>query len=218
MIFQHPIKPFRLLYPSALWRMEGAGDAVFLTFDDGPIPESTPWILDTLSRYGVKATFFVVGDNIRKHPHIFEELVRQGHTVGNHSYHHLRAKKCSVDEYLADIALAQETIVSAYEKSLLSYPLRKDALPLFRPPHGVIPRKHYQAVAEKYRIVQWDVVTRDYNRHVSAAHILHTIQTYARPGSIINIHDSLRSIDKLHSALPAALDWLLQQGYTFKTL
>ena len=267
MIFQHPIKPFRLLYPSALWRMDGADGSVYLTFDDGPIPESTPFLLETLKHFGAKATFFVVGDNVRKYPELFEAILREGHAVGNHTFHHLRAKKFSVAHYLDDIGKAQTLIEKEADffekesgemkKEKKFFPSRKNflekeknflekedenagenygkekkeneknpspdlsdnkALPLFRPPHGSIPLRHYRAVAERYRIVQWDIVTRDYNRHVSAEHILRTIQAYARPGSIINMHDSLRSIDKLHTALPAALEWLIQQGYTLQTL
>lgn len=217
MIFQHPVKPFRLLYPSALWRMDGEGDSVYLTFDDGPIPQSTPWILETLSRYQAKATFFVVGDNVRKYPDLSGEIILQGHVIGNHTFHHLRAKRCTVEQYMADIEMAQQTIDSALEKAHFACHSEEKTLPLFRPPHGVIPHEHYLAVADGYRIVQWDVVTRDYSSHVSAAHIVRTVKTYVRPGSIINFHDSLRSIEKLHSALPEVLEWLIRQGYSFRT-
>lgn len=174
--------------------------AVYLTFDDGPIPEATPFILDTLDQYGAKATFFMVGDNVHKHPEIYEEVVRRGHLVGNHTYHHLGAFKHWALTYAADVNEADNLIHSHF----------------FRPPHGWLRHTVYQWVKKRYRVVMWDLVTRDYSKWMTGEDVLNNVKRYARNGSIITFHDSLKSIDKLHYALPKALEWLKEEGYEFK--
>lgn len=190
----------RWLYPHALWRMDPNEHAVYLTFDDGPIPEATPFILDTLDQYGAKATFFMVGDNVHKHPEIYEEVVRRGHLVGNHTYHHLGAFKHWALTYAADVNEADNLIHSHF----------------FRPPHGWLRHTVYQWVKKRYRVVMWDLVTRDYSKWMTGEDVLNNVKRYARNGSIITFHDSLKSIDKLHYALPKALEWLKEEGYEFK--
>lgn len=176
--------------------------AVYLTFDDGPIPESTPFILKTLSEYGAKATFFMVGDNVRKYPELYEQILAAGHQTGNHTFNHWGGFKHSVREYIENAEKADGYIHSR----------------LFRPPHGWMRLSQYAWLKRKYRIVMWDLVTRDYSKWMTAEDILANVKRYARNGSIITFHDSLKSIDKLHYALPEALKWLKSQGYAFKTL
>lgn len=208
MIFCHPIALMRQLCPPAIWRVDGADASVFITFDDGPIPEVTPWVLDVLDHYGVKATFFVVGDNVRKHPDIYADVVARGHAVGNHTYHHLQGRKCSVQTYVDDVVLAQQLLQS-----------ETTARRLFRPPHGLLRRRQWRELDKQgYHMVQWDVVTRDYVSRATPARIARTIRRYARGGSIITFHDSLRSAETLRVALPQTIEWLQQQGYTFRTL
>lgn len=214
MIFHHPIRIVRQLCPIALWRMDRADRSVYLTFDDGPIPESTPWILDELDRQGVKATFFVVGDNVNKYPDLFQTIVSRGHRIGNHTFHHLQGRRCSVDAYLADVALAQQTMEETTPPSPKSKPTPK----LFRPPHGYLRPSQQRALESQYQLVQWDIVTRDYAPRVTADKIVHRIQRNVRNGSIITFHDSLRTIDKLPVALPEAIQWMRKQGYEFKLL
>lgn len=175
--------------------------AVYLTFDDGPIPESTPFILQTLAEFGIHATFFMVGDNVRKYPDLYKAIVSAGHQVGNHTFHHLGGFKHWARTYIKDTNRANE-LIKAH---------------LFRPPHGCMSHSEYFWLRRKYRIVMWDLVTRDYSKWMSAEDVLNNVKRYARNGSIITFHDSLKSIDKLRYALPASLKWLKEQGYEFKT-
>ncbi len=200
MIIEQPAIFLRWIYPHALWRMDRHRKAVYLTFDDGPIPAATPFILDTLERFGARATFFMVGDNAQKYPHLVREVRSRGHRIGNHTFHHLGGLKWKYEEYLQDVYLAGEL-------------LHTD---LFRPPHGWMRVSQYHRLRkEGFKVVMWDVVTRDYSCYLSADDVVQNVKRYTRPGSIITFHDSLKSIDKLKGALPRALQWLCEQGYEF---
>lgn len=181
--------------------------AVYLTFDDGPIPEATPFILDTLARFNAKATFFVVGQNVQRHPELYERLIAEGHQVGNHTYNHLGSFKHWTATYLFNVHRAQ---IAMHDRPATSQPL-------FRPPHGWMRWSVYYWLCKEYRVIMWDLVTRDYSKWLHADDVLNNVKRYARNGSIITFHDSLKSIDKLRTALPAALQWLQEQGYEFKT-
>lgn len=186
------------LYPCGKCRV---GEAVYLTFDDGPIPEVTPKVLAILDRYGVKATFFMVGENIDKHPEVFEQVVQAGHAIGNHTYNHMKGWKVSTAEYLANVQkFPKET-------------------KLFRPPYGrtwVWQRRAVKRLG--YEIYLWDVLTRDYNPRRTPEAMLRQIQRCTRPGSIINFHDSVKSNERMLKVLPEAIEWLLANGYELKTL
>lgn len=200
MIIEQPTIWLRWIYPKAYWRMDPKEHSVYLTFDDGPIPEATPFILDTLSKYGVKATFFMVGDNVRKYPHLYERIKAEGHQVGNHTYNHMGSVRHTLKTYVKNTNKANELIHSKY----------------FRPPHGWMRPAAYIWLKRKYKVVMWDVVTRDYSKLLTAEDVVNNIKTYTRNGSIITFHDSLKSIDKLQTALPESLEWLISQGYQFK--
>lgn len=200
MIIEQPAKWLRWLYPKATWRMDTSEKAVYLTFDDGPIPEATPFILDTLKHYGAKATFFMVGENVRKHPELYERIVAEGHQVGNHTHNHLGSFKHWTTTYVINAFKANELIHSH----------------LFRPPHGWMRHSVYYWLSKEFRVVMWDLVTRDYSRRLTADDVVNNVKRYARNGSIITFHDSLKSIDKLRTALPQSIEWLQQQGYEFK--
>lgn len=174
--------------------------AVYLTFDDGPIPEATPFILQTLAEHGVKATFFMVGDNVHKHPELYQQVVAAGHRIGNHTYNHYGGFKHTIKGYMDNASKANELLHTN----------------LFRPPHGAMRLTQYFWLGRKYRIVMWDLVTRDYSKWMTAEGVLNNVKRYARNGSIITFHDSLKSIDKLQHALPEAIKWLKEQGYEFK--
>lgn len=201
MIIEQPAKWLRWIYPRAVWRMDKNEHSVYLTFDDGPIPESTPFILETLRQYNAKATFFMVGDNVRRYPELFQQILGEGHQVGNHTYHHLGSFKHWTLTYGIDVQEANKLIKSH----------------LFRPPHGWMRHAVYWWISRKYRIIMWDLVTRDYSKWLTADDVVHNVKRYARNGSIITFHDSLKSIEKLRIALPECLRWLKEEGYEFKT-
>ena len=200
MIIEQPALWLRWLYPRATWRMDKHEKAVYLTFDDGPIPEATPFILETLAEHGIKATFFMVGDNVRKHPELYEKVVAAGHRIGNHTFNHIGGFRHSIHTYSANASKADEL-------------LHTD---LFRPPHGWMRPTQYHRFKHKYRIVMWDLVTRDYSKLLSPYDVVRNVHNYTRNGSIITFHDSLKSIDKLYFALPASLRFLKSEGYEFK--
>lgn len=203
MLIEQPRLPYRLLFPEAIWRIKHRDKKiVFLTFDDGPIPEVTPWVLDVLDRYGVKATFFMVGDNVRKHPEVFKEVLRHGHTVGNHTMHHLQGMKVTTLRYMRDITEADALIGSS----------------LFRPPHGLIRWAQAAAIKHHYNIIMYDLVTRDYSKRMTPDKVFANVRKYTRNGSIIVFHDSLKAWRNLQTSLPRSIEWLQQQGYEFRVL
>ena len=204
MLIEQPPLLYRLLFPEAFWRVKYPSEkpVVFLTFDDGPVPEVTPRVLDLLDELGVKATFFMVGDNVRRHPELLEEVRRRGHGVGNHTMHHLQGMRTRGVSYLRDVAEADALIGSR----------------LFRPPHGIMRWGQARAIKNRYNIIMYDVVSRDYNRRLSPERIFDNVRRYTRDGSIIVFHDSLKARDNMLSAMPRAVRWLKEQGYEFRTL
>ena len=201
MLIEQPPMLYRILYPDSLWRITVPDrKTVYLTFDDGPIPEVTPWVLDLLDRYRVKATFFCVGDNVRKYPELYRQLLERGHATGNHTFHHLQGWKSKTSRLLANTARAGELIHSG----------------LFRPPHGhmrIAQNRKLQKAG--YSVVMWDVVTRDYSRFMTPEQVLKNVKKYTRDGSIIVFHDSLKAEMNMKYALPRAIEWLQEEGYTF---
>ncbi len=194
---------YRLLFTEAIWRILHRGKkVVYLTFDDGPIPEETPWVLNVLDRYGIKATFFMVGDNVRRYPEVFEEVKRRGHSYGNHTMHHLQGIKECATRYFRDITEADRLIGST----------------LFRPPHGIISPWQTKLIKRHYNIIMYDLVTRDYSKHLNGEDVLQNVKRYARNGSIIVFHDSLKAHHNMRYALPRAIEWLKEQGYEFLPL
>ncbi len=194
-----------MLFPVAVFRLpsrEKGRKRVFLTFDDGPIPEATPWVLDTLDRFGVKATFFVVGQNVERHPELLEEVRRRGHAVGNHTLHHIQGASATTLRYMRDAAEGARLTGST----------------LFRPPHGWLRPRQMMALKKHYRVIMYDLVTRDYSRHVTADRVVENVMRYTRDGSVIVFHDSVKSMPRLKEALPRALRWLSEQGYEFALL
>ena len=200
MLIEQPPKLLRWLYPRALWRMDKNVKAVYLTFDDGPIPNITPWVLDLLDKYNIKATFFLVGDNVRKHPEEFKMIVERGHRVGNHTFNHISGLKYLSYNYLENTNKANELINST----------------LFRPPHGWMRWGQYIVLSHRYTVVMWDLVTRDYSKRLNGHQVLRNVKKYVRNGSIITFHDSIKSEKNMKYALPRAIEWLLEQGYEFK--
>lgn len=202
-LIEQPPLLYRLLFPEAMWRINRRGrKVVYLTFDDGPIPEVTPWVLDLLDAEGIKATFFMVGDNVRRHPEVFEEVKRRGHSYGNHTMHHLQGFKVTSMTYMRDITEADRLIDSH----------------LFRPPHGIIRWRQAKAIKSRYNIVMYDLVSRDYSKRLRPNQVFDNVRRYARPGSIIVFHDSLKAERNMKAALPLAIKWLKNEGYEFDVL
>lgn len=202
-LIEQPPLLYRLLFPEAVWRINRRGrKVVYLTFDDGPIPEVTPWVLDLLDDEGIKATFFMVGDNVRRHPEVFEEVKRRGHSYGNHTMHHLQGFKVTSMTYMRDITEADRLIDSH----------------LFRPPHGIIRWRQAKAIKSRYNIVMYDLVSRDYSKRLRPNQVFDNVRRYARPGSIIVFHDSLKAERNMKAALPLAIKWLKNEGYEFGVL
>ena len=200
MLIEQPAIYLRWLYPRALWRMNRHERSIYLTFDDGPIPEATPFILDVLHEHGVHATFFMVGDNVRKYPDLYKRILTEGHQIGNHTHNHIGGIRHSLHEYSYNVEKAN-AYINAH---------------LFRPPHGWMRLAQYALLSRKYKVVMWDLVTRDYSKWLTAEDVVNNVKRYARNGSIITFHDSLKSIDKLRTALPQSIQWLKEQGYQFK--
>lgn len=186
-----------------LFRLDDGKPSVYLTFDDGPIPESTPWLLDTLEEHDAKATFFMVADNVRRYPQLFRQVLEGGHAIGNHTFHHKPPFRQTVHEMMADVSLADEELHSQ----------------LFRPPHGLILPHQQKALSDAgFRIVMFDLNTLDYRPDRTPRQILDSVIRNVRPGSIINLHDSLKSIGKLKLCLPQMLSHLRSQGFSLLPL
>lgn len=203
MLIERPPKLYRWLFPGALWRKPvKGGKTVYLTFDDGPIPGITPWVLDLLDKYGIKATFFCVGDNVRKYPDIYKMVLDRGHRVGNHTYNHIQGIHKFSKGYLENTRLASKYIESD----------------LFRPPHGHMRILQFYILRRFYKIVMWDVVTRDYSKLMTPDDVFNNVKKYTRDGSIIVFHDSIKAEKNMKEALSLSIEWLLEQEYKFRTL
>lgn len=203
MLIEQPPRIYRALYPQTIWRLPLEGQkVVYLTFDDGPIPEITPWVLDLLDKYSIKATFFCVGDNVRKHPEVYADVLNRGHRVGNHTFNHLQGIRTWTQNFVQNTDLAHEYIESN----------------LFRPPHGHMRFPQYLALKKKYQIIMWDVVTRDYSKLMTPTDVFNNVKKYTRNGSIIVFHDSLKAEKNMKEALPQSIEWLIKEGYSFRVL
>lgn len=202
-IEQPPIL-YRMLCPEGIWRIANRKmpKTVYLTFDDGPIPEVTPWVLDLLDKYGIKATFFCVGENVAKYPDLLADLRKRGHSVGNHTYNHLQGLKCKAHQYVKNVLKADAVIDS----------------PLFRPPHGLMTYKQSKILKKHFNIIMYDLVTRDYSKKLNGEQVFENVKRYTRPGSIIVFHDSLKSEHNLRYALPKSIEWLINNGYRFEAI
>ena len=208
MIYQAPFF-LRWLYPNLIWRIATEKKELYLTFDDGPIPGPTDFVLKTLAEYKVKATFFCIGDNVRKHPDIFKKIAQQGHAIGNHTFNHVKGWRTPLDQYVENVKQCDAEFRSS------EFGVRTSNL--FRPPYGRITRSQIKALSD-YKIIMWDVLTHDYDKANSPESFLRNSILVIQPGSIIVFHDSLKAERNMSYTLPRFMDHFLEQGYSFKTL
>lgn len=199
----------QLLFPQFLWNKPAKGKEVYLTFDDGPIPEATPMILDYLREFEARATFFCVGENVDRYPEIFRQVVEQGHSVGNHTYHHLNGWKTPNRKFLQDVLKCQEVMASYYTRQ---------GKPLMRPPYGRIKPKQWRTLKKDYEIVMWDVLSGDFSSKIDSTACLNQSIRHSKIGSIVLFHDSVKTINKLKTVLPGYLDHFSRLGFTFQAL
>lgn len=199
----------RIIFPNYIWKIQTNEKKVFLTFDDGPTPEITEWVLAQLNKYNAKATFFCIGDNIKKHPEIFQKTISENHSIGNHTFNHLNGWKTNTKDYTENVNLCSSEINN----------LQPTICNLFRPPYGKI--KFLQAkklIRENYKIIMWDIISYDFDKTVSKEKCLENVLSNVVPGSIIVFHDSNKAWQNLEYVLPKTLDFLKKKGYSFEKI
>lgn len=193
----------RFFLPQAISRIHtGSKKIAYLTFDDGPIPETTPYILDTLKKYGAKATFFCVGENVKKYPELYQRLLAEGHYAGNHTFNHLKGWKTPLKQYIDNVEECSRYVSSE----------------LFRPPYGKMTFRQYHALKTRFQLIYWDVLTPDYDITTTARDCLDIIKKKTRPGSIIVLHDNLKAKNKLPELLPGTLDFLSEKRFDIQLI
>ncbi len=193
---------FQRIFPAYLWRIPTNERVLYLSFDDGPIPKVTPWVLEQLEKYNAKGTFFCVGDNVKRNPLIYRQVLEAGHTVGNHTFNHLNGWQTGIFPYLQNVDACKKVVSSN----------------LFRPPYGRLCRKQSQFLQKDYRIVLWDVLSGDFDYRLDGRQCAQNVIQNATPGSIIVFHDSLKAWKNLQYALPAVLEHFSGLGYRFEFL
>ena len=189
------------ILPQLVWR-QVHGSGVYLTFDDGPVPEATPFVLDLLAQYGAKATFFCVGENVERHPDIYKRIIEEGHAVGNHTHNHLNGWLTNTSSYINNTEKAAQHIDSR----------------LFRPPYGKLKPAQYKALKSYYKVIMWDVLSMDYDRNVSATQCEQIVKQHTKLGSVVVFHDSVKAIEKLSIVLPKVLEHFQLLGWEMKSL
>ncbi|MFL5765075.1 MAG: polysaccharide deacetylase family protein [Bacteroidia bacterium] len=202
MYIVRPTYLLRQIYPGALWRMPAGEKKIYLTFDDGPVPEITPGVLDVLKAENVKATFFCVGENVEKHTEIYHRLISEGHAVGNHTYNHLNGWKTHGHQYVRNVLKCAGLVDSK----------------LFRPPYGRAKKSQMAVLSSQYKIVMWDVLTYDYDKNTTPEQCLKNANEHVRNGSVIVFHDSLKARRNMEYALPRFISFAREKGFEFGLL
>jgi len=190
-------------FPTLIWKLEESSKRIFLTFDDGPIPVVTENIQNLLKSYNIPATFFCVGENIKKNPRIFEKLIEDGHAIGNHTYNHLNGWKTPLDDYMENVLKCEELTQSL----------------LFRPPYSAITPKQIKALQKNnFKIIMWDVITGDFDQKISAEKCFQNSIRNTENGSIVVFHDHIKAWPRTQYALPKAIEYWLEKGYEFSKI
>lgn len=203
----------RKTFPKAIWNIPIAQKEIYLTFDDGPIPEITLWVLNELKKYKAKVTFFCVGNNIEKHSDIFQKIISEEHSIGNHTFNHLNGWKVKNEKYFEDIENCQYII----EKKLQIANCKLQT-GLFRPPYGKLRPSQYSKLNTKYSIVMWDVLSGDFDKNISKEKCLQNVLKNYRNGSIIVFHDSVKAFPRLEFVLPRVLEYFSEKEFAFRSL
>jgi peptidoglycan/xylan/chitin deacetylase (PgdA/CDA1 family) len=195
------------VFPSYVWNIPAANKVVYLTFDDGPHPTVTPWVLAELKKYGAKATFFCIGNNVVQYPDVYRQTLKEGHAVGNHTQQHMNGWKTSTDKYLCDVTAATEVIATS----------------LFRPPYGRITSAQAKGLAKAMKdknakVIMWDVLSADFDRSISPEQCVQNVLKNVSPGSVIVFHDSEKAFVNLEAGLPEVLKTLEREGYRFEKI
>lgn len=200
------------IFSGFLWDFPTKEKVVYLTFDDGPIPEITDWTLHLLKQYNAKATFFCIGDNISKSPELFKKVLSEGHAVGNHTYHHLNGWYFTPKKYLENVKKCED-IMQQFSEEV------PQEVKLFRPPYGKVNRKQFKMLKESgYKLIMWDVLSADFDTKITPEQCLENVIKNIRPGSIIIFHDSIKASKNLMYALPQTLEYLKKNGYEMKAI
>jgi peptidoglycan/xylan/chitin deacetylase (PgdA/CDA1 family) len=202
MYFVRPPFLLRKIYQNCIWNIPTNDKVLYLTFDDGPIPEVTPWVLEQLKKHKAKATFFCIGENVKKHSEIYKQVQDGGHSIGNHTYNHRNGWKVSDEHYTRNIGKCSKFVASN----------------MFRPPYGKIKHSQYKTVQHDYKIIMWNVLTGDFDQETSPRDCLENAVKYTEKGSIIVFHDSLKAATNLYYVLPVFLRYFSQKGFRFEAL
>jgi peptidoglycan/xylan/chitin deacetylase (PgdA/CDA1 family) len=220
------------MFPNYIWDLPTSNKIIYLTFDDGPTPEITNWTLEVLKQFNAKATFFCIGRNIEKHPDIFQNIITDGHAIGNHTHNHIKGWKTNAKDYVENIAVCDSilkkqmpnakyqaqtsknynlALSNSYQKSLITT--------LFRPPYGQItPKQGKTLIALNYKIIMWDVLSFDWEQNVSPETCYKNVIKKATTGSIVVFHDSIKASKNMQFALPKVLNYFTDKGYSFESL
>ena len=200
----------KTLFPNFVWNIDTPNKELYLTFDDGPTPEITDWVLSTLKQYDAKGTFFCIGNNIEKHPEIFQRVIDHGHSVGNHTYNHLKGWKHQTEDYINDV-LKTENLIKNYKLN--------NSQKLFRPPYGKFKTKQSKKILELgYKVIMWEVISYDWDKSLTEENCFRNVTSAAKSGSVIIFHDSVKAFKNLKYALPKVLEYYSEKGFEFKRI
>ena len=201
------------IFSKYIWDIHNSENKIYLSFDDGPTPEITEWVLEELKKYNAKATFFCIGNNIEKHPEIFAKVANEGHSIGNHTFNHLNGWKTSTKEYLENVNLCESSILNLKSTILNLQPK------LFRPPYGKIKLSQSKKLGQlSYKIIMWDVLSADFDTSISKEKCLDNVIKNTKSGSIIVFHDSVKAFPNLEYSLPKALKYWAAKGFIFERM
>ena len=208
------------IFSNYVWDVSNTENKIYLTFDDGPTPEITEWVLEELKKHNAKATFFCIGNNIEKYPDVFEKVINEGHSIGNHTFNHLNGWKTATEDYLENTKLCKEQILKSNpSNSELAKQIYNLKSAIFRPPYGKIKLSQSKKLRQLgYKIIMWDVLSADFDTSISKEKCLNNVIKNTKSGSIIVFHDSVKAFANLEYSLPKALKYWAAKGFIFERL